>query len=117
MNFKIDSSFATEAERKDFNPKKVFENFLMGAMRLAYKDGIGMEYQRRIHKIMDKLDACTNSGADFLELEDAEFALVKEAFDRAKFPAENHCVVCQIYDFIEAAKEPAQEKKEEQIVA
>jgi len=98
LRWKLDISHFTDADTAD--PKAVFSNFLIGALRLGYKDGLGREFQRRLFKIQDKLD---KASTDLLELEDAEFDMVKEAFERAKFQPEVVKTLNQIYDFIEEA--------------
>lgn len=110
MQWKLKLDFASESEKKDTNEKKLFENFILAALRLGFRDGLSPDYQRRLFKVMDKLDAVDPS-CDNLDLEDAEFEMIKEAFDRAKFPPDNFRVVCQIYDFIELANNS--EKKKE----
>lgn len=91
--------FKEEDKPKDL--KEYPSNLVVAALRLRFKDGLSMDSQRRLFKIMDKMD---NSKDFSVELEDAEFELIDDAFKNAKFPPELNKVVCQMYDFIDAAR-------------
>ena len=99
FKWKLDTSFANEEIK--VTPSQLFLSYLNGALTSAYKDGIGRDYLRRAFKISEKVEASTT---DTIELEDAEFELIKEAFERAKFNPAIAKVVVQIYDAIDNAK-------------
>lgn len=67
----------------DENPdlKKIWEGFIIAGARTAYKDGIDIKMQSRLIKIIDKIELANDS----VQLEDAEYDVLKEISERAKF--------------------------------
>ena len=102
IKWKLDLSHLNEQEMGQLTDKKIFENYLLTALRLGFKDGLSMDYQRKLFKILDKLE---KTQIDSIELEDAEFEMVDEAFSRAKFNPEAVRLVNQIYDFLYESKQ------------
>lgn len=99
FRWKIDTSFTKEVI--EITPQQLFINHFYGALNTSYKDGLGMEYQRRVFKISDKVEKSTE---DTVQLEDAEFDLLQECFERAKCPPALVKIWVQIHDAIEEAK-------------
>jgi len=79
---------------------QIVTDHITAAMRYAYKDGLSWDCQRRLVKILDKIET-DKTGT--VKLEDAEFDLLKESFKRAKFPPATTRVLNKIYDAIEEA--------------
>ena len=99
FRWKLDtSSLGTELKVTD---AQVFINLLHIASNTAYKDGMGRDFMRRLYNVCNKVE---NDGVGTIELEDAEFELLKEMFERAKWGSRNMKLVCQVYDAIEGVK-------------
>ena len=100
FKWKLDFSFLEENQRPT-DHAKWFENAFVGALMSRYKDGVSISNQRVLFKIMSKIEA---SETETIELEDAEFELIKEAFMNGKFNPAGYKVSCQIAQNIDDAK-------------
>lgn len=81
--------------------KEWFIKLLDAGFDMVYPRGLNKELLRRSIKITDKIEAATD---DYIELEDAEFSLISETFDKATFKRILAKVVEQVYQAIESAK-------------
>ena len=99
FRYNLDTSFIKEP--LEVTPQQLWINHFYGALQTAYKDGLGMDFQKRVFKITDKVEKATE---DVVQLEDAEFDLLKECFERAKCPPALVKIWVQIHDAIEEAK-------------
>jgi len=79
------------------------------AVNKLYKDGLNPQTQRRCFNLCNKLEECKES---VIELEDAQFELIAEAFEKAKFPSLFGDTLEQIYEAIDDTKLKEKEKKE-----
>ena len=77
-----------------------WEHFIIRGANTIYKDGIDIKTSRRINKILDLIEKSNGS----VELEDADFEIVKNIVDRGKFDAQLRLVVEQIAKSVEDAK-------------
>jgi len=99
LSLVLDLSFIKdEANPPDL--KKTWEGFVVNGCRTSYKDGIDLKMNAKLFKILDKLEKATDS----LELEDAEFDVIKDIQARAKFDPSANKVLNQINMRIEEAK-------------
>lgn len=98
FKWKINTEFF---EEKIEDPKKIFQTSLLSAITLRYKDGLGYELHRRLQKILDKLES---SEGEYLNLEDAEFSLIKDSFIESKFPPNVNKIINIYYDNIESVE-------------
>lgn len=101
FKWKLDTSFVVE-KSSDFSDRGLFLNYFNAALNTAYKDGLGREYIRRAFNIANKIEAC--NGSETVDLEDSEFELLKEAFERGKFPSQGGRILVQIYDAIDESE-------------
>ena len=79
--------------------KEVWNNFLVVGCRSAFKDGLDLVHQARLANIIDKMD----KGNGSIELEDAEFAILKDIQLRAKFDPSYCKTVVKINERIQEA--------------
>ena len=87
-----------------FDVKDIFTNNVMQGLHSLNEKGMTAADSRTLCKIMDKVDDVNAEKCDTLELEDAEFELVKKAFKDAKFPPNLCRVIGQFLDFLDAAE-------------
>lgn len=101
FKWKMDRSVVKGDQSEDVNDADIFIGYLHGAFQSAFKDGLSREYMRRAFKIAEKVESSKDG---MIELEDAEFGLIDDAFTRAKFNPRISKMVIQIYDALETAK-------------
>ena len=112
LKWKLDTSFASEQEKaaaEKEDPKQLYLSFLNGALNSTYKDGLRKDFMIRLFKVTEKVEKAKTS---YVDLEDAEFSLVEEAFEKSKFPAKFQKILAQIYASIDEAKERAKAESE-----
>lgn len=98
LNLEIDLSFIKEEPKP--NLIKTWEGFIMNGLRTTYRDGIDFSLQRKLEKIFNKLEVSIGT----LELEDAEFDVLKDIKDRSKFDPSLYKTTIQCNQRIEEAK-------------
>lgn len=96
----------TEADRELFqkdNQRTVFENVLNQALQMKSPNGLPTKEGRILSRICDKLDRAEEGK---LELEEAEFDLIEDAFfnDKAQFQPAQYRLISQYQLAIEKAK-------------
>ena len=96
LNLDLDLSFITGDKPKI---KDIWDNFLINGSRAAYKDGVDLKMQSKLVKILDKLK---DEGT--IELEDAEFDVLKDIKERAKFDPNYARLGSRILQKLEEAK-------------
>lgn len=97
----MDLSFVKNEKEREVDLKVLFISYLNGALSSTYKDGLKHDFMRRLFNISNKVEA---ADSDHVELEDAEFELIDEAFKNGRFNPAVSKVVVQIFDAIEEAK-------------
>lgn len=102
LKFNLNFDFAKDKSEVPDKVSDYIGKLLTLALKLRFKDGLSMESQRKLFKILDKFDHCADNAVD---LEDAEFELIDDAFKNAKFAPDMNKVLCQVYDFIDEAKQ------------
>jgi hypothetical protein len=102
FKFALDLESVPEAERKDTNPKELFKSFFFGAVQSSNAQGLDMQGQRSLNKILDKVDAA--QGVSTVQLEDSEFEFLAKNFKAGKFRPQAYKFLNQIYDAIEEAE-------------
>ena len=98
LNLSLDLSHIKD-EQNPPDIKKTWEGFIVNGCRTAYND-INLKMSCKLFKILDKLEKATDS----IELEDAEFDVIKDIQERAKFDPSANKVLYQINNRIEEAK-------------
>lgn len=101
LKWKMDRSKFKGNKSENVSDAELFIGYMNGAFQSAFKDGLSREYMRRAFKISEKIESSKDG---MIELEDAEFELLEDAFTRAKFNPIISKMVVQIYDAIDAAK-------------
>jgi len=101
FKWQIDISKLKGAKENKATPKEIFFSFLDGGLVSMFERGLAKEALRQLFKIKDKIDADETGSVD---LEDAEFKLVYDTFEKGKFGPQGAQVVNQIYDNIDEAK-------------
>lgn len=101
FKFKLDFSKILQEGEKEPNIKQVFLNIFDAALSSAYRDGLGKDLMRRSFNIGNKIE---DAEGDTVELSDAEYELLKEAFERAKLNSNVKKLLIQVYDNIDEAK-------------
>ena len=108
--WKLDVSFASKEEIGKISMQQLWINHFHGALASAWKDGIGRDFQRRAYNICNKIEG-SMLDIGVVELEDAEFELIRETFERAKCHPSLLKIWNQIHDSID--KTVAGKKSEE----
>lgn len=62
-------------------------DYLISGVNMKHRDGLEGQLRRVFGRIQRKCDEAIEKDYDALELEDAEFDLIQDCFDEAKFPA------------------------------
>lgn len=99
LNLSLDLSHIKD-EKNPPDLKNTWEDFIVNGCKTAYREGIDLKMNSKIFKILDKLKKST----DLLELEDAEFDVIKDIQSRAKFNPSANNVLHQINNRIEEVK-------------
>lgn len=91
------------ASLKKAGPKVVFENYLNDALRHKNGNGVKLAEGRILNRILAKLDAATT---DTLDLEEAEYDLIKSSFmnESAGWQPEQIRAVIKYIDNLEQQK-------------
>lgn len=103
FKWKLDTSFSKELV--NVTPSELWISHFNGALMTAYKDGLGRDYMRRVFNICNKVE---KDGVGVIELEDVEFELIKECFERAK----GHPVLSKLWNQIYSAIDEVGTNKE-----
>lgn len=80
---------------------EVFLEWIVSALLSAHPDGLSFKEQRMLYKVLDKIEIAFKELKETVELEDAEYELLKEAFKTAKLPITSCKVVNLFYDIFE----------------
>lgn len=92
----------------------IFEILLNDALKSLYPQGVPMQKGKTLARLQRRLDAAEKH-AESINLEDAEFDLVKRTFlhDDVKFSPQQYRVVLSIVENIEKAslEEPTEDEK------
>ena len=99
FKWKLDFSFLPD-ERRPTDEVRWFEEAIIGALMTRYKEGVPLSIQRTIFNIMNKVEKSEN---EIIELEEAEFDLIKESFLNGKFNPAGYKISVQIEKNIEQA--------------
>lgn len=107
LNYKVDliKLKLNEAEEKHISElgyKRLFENILNQLLRSKHPQGIQGVKGRIYSRILNKLDV---SESELLEIEDAEFDIIKEVFlsDETTFDPEQTRLIMQYVTAVEEA--------------
>ena len=101
FTWKLDRTASKGDKAEATSDADLFLGYLNGACRSAYKDGMSNTLMRRLFNISNAIEKSKNGK---IEMEDAEFSLIEEAFERAKFDPSVNKMVIQIYDSIDKTK-------------
>lgn len=102
LRYSLDYSRLPGMEPKPIaEEQRVFENFLYETLRSLYPKGLGPRDLRTLDRILQKLDSSQGE----IELEAAEFELVKDAFENQNCRLDPKCarIVAQYRRAIESA--------------
>ena len=80
--------------------QSVWEGFIIQGARSAFKDGVDLKMQSKLLKIIDKINSANGS----VELEDAEFEVIKDIKDKSKFDVSYFRIGSQIMEKIQEVK-------------
>lgn len=64
--------------------QEITYNYIIAAVNSKYKDGVDGTYRRMLARIVKKIDDAIESGAETIEIENADLDLLKNAFLQAK---------------------------------
>ena len=88
--------------------KATFENAIQGGLLTVNERGIKATEARILSKIQDKIE---DAEGNTIDLEDAEFKLVKDAIENGTFHPGHARTVAEYLDFIEDAELADRKKK------
>lgn len=108
FTFDLNRLRISETERKDFDHGGVFSSYFKAGLEKKHPGGLAISRQKILNRILEKLHQASNSREEesvkFVDLEEAEFDLVKEAFSEdLAWPVHLNAAIVQVYDNLEKA--------------
>ena len=79
-------------------PEQITFDWIVGAVSLAHPNGLPYLEQRVLYNALNKIEVAHKAASPTVELEDAEYQLLKEAVSDAKFQVSNMRVANLLYD-------------------
>lgn len=76
-------------------------DWLDNAVHLGNPSGLEPREHRQFHKIMTIVEEAIGSDCDVVELEDADYAFLRESFRRARIPSRNNKLAIVFYDLFQ----------------